>query len=418
MDQALEKASAGPIGALSPEQRLLLLCGRTRLDASGEQALRRLLDGPLDWAQITRLSESNHISALLFHHLNAVAPGKVPADIQAGLRSRYLHLAARNLRGLGTALPILAELEKAGTPGVLWKGPALAYSLYPSPELRTFTDIDLLVRRRDVAAIRETLEAHDYLPQPRPSATDDELFGRTDEVVPMWNERLAFGIDLHWGSTGRYLSPVMDCERLWSYHRTVPIMGAQLRVLDPDWMLLALCAHGAKHGPFPWPALKWITDMEAALHNRPEEAWSQLLDLSRKFGCRRMLLLGLHLAETLLDAPLPASVDAELRADPTIPDLARPILDRLLEPQPAFFPFAERLRFDLGIRERRRDRIVYTVARTFTPTRHDAVHGTTGNRFTRVPRRLLRLIRNYLLNPARAKAFVFGRQERRPARED
>src|SRR5690606_21819991 len=111
------------------------------------------------------------------------------------------------------------------------------------------------------------------------------------DAATMWHEEREMGVDVHWGSTGRYMSPVMDCEKLWGHTRSQSVGAAELRVLDPSWMLLALCAHGAKHGPFPWPALKWVSDFDAIARAHTPEEWESVVSLARRTGSYRMLLL-------------------------------------------------------------------------------------------------------------------------------
>jgi hypothetical protein len=393
---------------LAPETEVLLLCARSRLNDTAQRRLRELLDAPVDWDTVRSLANKHHTSALLFHHLATVAPEKVPAQFLVELQSYYFHLAARNLRVVGQAISILERLESVGAPGVIWKGPALAYTVYRSPELRTFTDIDILVRRRDLPHVRQTLEASGFFPRRREGVTADELFERPGEVVSMWNEGVGVGVDVHWGSTGRYLSPVMDCEQLWRRSVSLDVAGSSIRALQPAWMVLALCAHGAKHGPYPWPALKWVTDIDALVRAHPPEWWSSVLSLSREVGAHRMLLVGLALAAELLDAPLPAEAQSAVEACPAVDELLIPILHRILQREPAYFPFSERLRFDLMVRERRRDRVGWVVAKVLTPGTQDLVETPASRGFLRIPKRLVRLGRQYLLRPSRGKTFLFG----------
>jgi hypothetical protein len=397
--------------SLTVEQEVLLLSARTRLEGTARDRLLRALDGPLDWNVLLSLTARHHTTALLHHHVTAVAPERVPTPILQNLRSYTVHLAARNLRVVGESLPLLRDLEAAGAPAVVWKGPALAYSVYPRPELRIFTDLDLLVRRRDVRTVREVVTARGYVVRDQPAESEDELFDRGRGVVTMWNPRAQIGVDLHWGSTWRYAS-VMDCDHLWTRSESLSVGGSRIRVLEPGWLLFALCAHGAKHGPYPWPTLKWVTDMEAIVRAFPGEVWGPLLARSREVGCHRMLLLGLGLAAELLEAPLPPEVVEALAGDPLVAKLQQPVRERMLHQRSTDFPLSERLRFDLAVRERRRDRVAYALTRILMPTRHDMTAASPASRLLRVPVRLLRLGRRYLLNPSRGRALVLGSGDR------
>jgi hypothetical protein len=241
--------------------------------------------------------------------------------------------------------------------------------------------------------------------------SEEELFSRGSEVVTMWNREAGIGVDVHWGATRRSLSLVMDCDRLWAQSRSLLMAGTWIRVLDPEWMLLALCVHGAKHWPYPWPKLKWLTDVEAIARALPPERWGPLLSSGRQTGCHRMLLLGLCLAKDLLEAPLSPEVEEALAKDPMVATLSRPIRERMLRLQSPPLSFAERLRFELAVRERRRDRVVYAFAQVLRPSERDQIATPPSLRFLQVPLRLVRLGGRYLLNPSRAKAFLLGSGE-------
>jgi len=412
------KVRTAPASARTVEQDVLLLCARSQLEGAASERLSRLLNEALDWDSVVAQAGYHHVSALLYHHLSSVAPAKVPPPVLAGMRTRYLLLAARNLRLVGETVPLLKALESAGAPAVVWKGPALAYSVYPSPELRTFTDLDLLVRREDVGTVRAVLTSLGYLPRLSPGVSEEEVFGRMSRAVTMVNPESGGVLDIHWGSAQRYLSSAMDGDRLWTRSGPLDVEGTTVQVLDREPMLLALCAHGAKHGPFPWPTLKWITDIEAVVKAHPPDRWGPILARARELGCLRMLLLGLHLANDLLEVSLPREVVEELGRDPVVGDMGVPIRERILEPNSVPFPFSERLRFDLRVRERYRDRFRYAIVRVLTPSKQDRSSTPASLRPLLVVTRLLRLGRRYLLNPARGKAFLLGPTQQPKDTED
>jgi hypothetical protein len=56
-----------------------------------------------------------------------------------------------------------------------------------------------------------------------------------------------------------------------------------------------------------------------------------MLYLARKWRCHRMLLMGLAMARTVYDAPLPRSVQHTIMADPDIPSLIKRMPKGLLQ---------------------------------------------------------------------------------------
>ena len=87
---------------------------------------------------------------------------KPPEEIRAFLQQDYYHAAAKNLmigRQIQTAIDALTE---AGIPVILMKGPALARTVYPDPALRLSSDIDLLVKPKDIPRAERVLEGLGY----------------------------------------------------------------------------------------------------------------------------------------------------------------------------------------------------------------------------------------------------------------
>src|SRR5262249_31738519 len=90
--------------------------------------------------------------------------------------ARAQSLAALRLavlyRAVGTTLRGLVE---AGLDPIVLKGPALGNLIYPDPALRTFGDLDLMVRERDVPATHRALLAQGFAAQHDPATLPPRL---------------------------------------------------------------------------------------------------------------------------------------------------------------------------------------------------------------------------------------------------
>jgi hypothetical protein len=396
------------IGSGSRESELVLLCARLVLEDEARERASNLARQCLAWDKVLHWSAYHHVAPLLYHHLQSLAPDDVPVGILDDLRTRYRGIAARNLKLTLELVSLLKALEQAGATGVVWKGPALAFTVYPSPELRTFSDLDIILRRADRHRARAVLNQRGYQGAPGFRRDEDELFREDAQDATMWNPETHISVDLHWGSVARYRAPVADFETLWAQKEHCRFHGTDVHVLEPGVHILALCAHGAKHGPFPWPAAKWVTDIEAYLRTYPPEWWDSVMERAQKEGCLRMLLLGLALAGDILDAPLPGGVSAALGRQPQVQDLV-PAIRRRMSGRGNRFTLGERVAFDLAVRERFQDRMAYRVSRLITTGPRDVISAPATSPLVRVPLRLLRLTRTYLLRPRALRTLIRGR---------
>ena len=91
--------------------------------------------------------------------------------------------------------------------------------------------------------------------------------------------------------------------------------------------LLVLSVHGGKH---LWPCLGWVCDVAELLRAHADLDWGRVTAGAGRLGCRRMLLVGLALADGLLQAPVPAEVRRRVRSDPVAGSLAARVGRNLL----------------------------------------------------------------------------------------
>jgi hypothetical protein len=111
----------------------------------------------------------------------------------------------------------------------------------------------------------------------------------------------------------------LDRPEIWDHLIPVSIDGKEVRGLAPEYLLIILCVHGSKHA---WERLKWIADV-AELLRAQQLNWKRVFSTATKWKCRRMLLLGLELANRLMETPLPPDVLNEISADHDVAMLAR-----------------------------------------------------------------------------------------------
>src|SRR5262249_47194927 len=135
-----------------------------------------------------------------------------------------------------------------------------------------------------------------------------------------------FMLELHWGITEWYFAFALDADYLGERRETVSLLGTSVSSIAAEDLLLLLTAHGTKHG---WERLAWICDIAELLRARPEMAWKQVLEQADRLGSKRMLFLGLLLAQDCLGAAVPEEVRNHLQADSVVRVLAAEVRQRL-----------------------------------------------------------------------------------------
>ena len=138
--------------------------------------------------------------------------------------------------------------------------------------------------------------------------------------------------------------------------------------MAPEWLLLFLCVHGAKHC---WERLNWVADVARMIDGHVALDWEGLLAESEESGSRRMLFIGILLARDLFATPLPAQIAARVEADAEAARLARELGENLVSDAYRKKGAGARLSLHFRMRERFRDRVRYARHVALTPSVRD-----------------------------------------------
>lgn len=306
---------------------------------------------------------------LLNERLEAVAADTVPQGIRDQLRARVRANAVRNQRLARELLQLLDVFDTAGISAVPFKGPTLAIEAYGDLALRSFGDLDILVPLHEVRRAVEILESLGYRPAGDVGVAHLPAFLRSDCEIRLIREDVGIAVEIHWAFAPRYFFFHLDPNRVRRRLGHMPLGGRKVKALTPEDLLVFLCLHGAKH---VWERLGWVRDVAGLIRRRQSEIdWTAVARLARECGGHKALCLGLHLANDLSGAPLPALVRDEIRSTPSVGALAARITARLACRGVTPLRLAATIGFHLRLVDRPRDGIRYCVLLVATPTATD-----------------------------------------------
>jgi hypothetical protein len=361
--------SATAIGK-SSEAELLLLCAVSHMESERADRVRALLRGNVDWAYLLRMAGRHRVMPLLYWNLNTICPDGVPKNTLDELRDHFYANGQRSLILTGELLKILNLLEEREVSAIPYKGPVLATVAYGNLALREFGDLDLLVRKDDALKARKVLTSLGYSPPHRMAQAQEAAFLKYDRQFSLMRDDGCV-VELHWTVAPRAIYFVLDPEYLWKRVERVALGGGTVASFSPEDLFLILCVHGSAH---QWERVGWICDIAELIRVSKNLDWERLVKRAKALKCRRMLLLGLLLANTLLDAELPESILGEARADSEVQVLAAEVNRRLFSENLGaheLFEGSARWWFHFRMMERLRDRLRYVIHRATTPTLSD-----------------------------------------------
>ena len=348
-----------------PEIELLLCCARTQADPERASKIRQLVQKNPDWHYLLETADWHGVMPLLYWQLHQICPEALPVDVCKQLRDRFDANARRNVAMTAELLKLLNLFRSRNIPVLAYKGPVLAQLAYNNLALRQFVDLDILILESDVSAASQLLSDRGYQPQFKLNAAQIPLYIKLENECAFWHENWQINVDLHWSVMPKHFSFFPNDSILWSRRDRVRLGSQTVETFSKENLLLFLCTHSAKHN---WSHLSWICDIAELLRQNSDLDWAWICSQFDKLGTRRMLFLGLYLADDILGVKLPATIRKHLEFSADIAELSLRVKIELFQNKSRFlgeFPIAD---IYLETMESWQDKLWYWLDAIATPT--------------------------------------------------
>lgn len=288
---------------LRPEAEVLLAALAVGEGADARLRVSLTGDRALDWDWIGTTAHESRVAPLVAHALERVGMPSVPAEVAELFRARARSARLRHLGHMGELVALARALARESIEVQVYKGPALAELLYPEPGLREYSDLDVVVLPADLARARAVVVASGWRPLEDRTGAALADFVERDCEERFLRDGTGQLLELHWRLLPRNQPQRLAVEELWARSDRVTWAGASLRVLEPSDLLLALCHHaGEKHR---WMRLQMVADVARYLARYGDHDLDATLARAAACGLEDCVLVGLYLAWSWLDAPVP-----------------------------------------------------------------------------------------------------------------
>lgn len=265
-----------------------------------------LLTNELDTEAVSWL-QRQRLAPYAFHRLReAGLMARLSQATQAALRSSFYATAAYNAVLTAELGALLASLRRRGVEPIVLKGMALGVTLYPVPHARPTSDLDLLVERAQMEAVRQVLVERGY----RDMGLDPEHHQAFCNHLYAWRKvanNLSVSVEAHWHLVhDPAYARHMGLRDLRARAQQVDFGPFSALVLDPADQLVHACAHLLLHHGYNW-SLLWLLDLRL-LVDRYGTAWDwdELVGRAEAFRLAGTLRYWLELTESWMGACLPA----------------------------------------------------------------------------------------------------------------
>jgi hypothetical protein len=357
-------------GHIPLEFQVLLSACRVFLGTEEPSSLvATLAQGP-DWDRLLRLANRHGVMPLLYRSISKNCPQAVPQEWLRRLMLQYMQNAARNMKMTGELLRIIDLFKANGIAAIPFKGPALAEQIYGDVTLRSYVDLDILVRKEDVLRAKEVMLQEGYIPEFYMDHGQENVLLKYDCEYNFEHKARGVHIEFHWRLTRSSYNLDFDWKSIWFRTEIISFEGRHILALSTEDLLMALCVHGAKHC---WldNSLKLICDVAGLIDISKNLDWESVLVNARKYRAERILLLGLMLAKVATEVKLPEHISKDLKDDQVLNAMTSNILMHLFADSKRSPAYWERFIFWSQVRECHLDSMLGIFRLALQPTKND-----------------------------------------------
>ncbi len=284
--------SAPPLSRVEAARRVLrgLLAGE-QSDRSWVEAIPTL---GADWLQQQGLAPLTWFSVRKSTAL--------PPDLLAMLHRFYLAAVADAELHHQELLTVLQTLAARDIRPVVFKGAALAYTVYPDPACRPMSDLDLWIPPSDMPGARAALGQIGYRVAPRPDRPP-ALMERFKGEISLSHPHPAHGlVELHWSVfVGEWLRLTADIDDTMIQSRAARavLLDQPVLFLAPEDAILQLIAHVAVNHQFSLNVSRSMIDLTLLAHASAVD-WDTIAKRARAWRLATTVWLTLTLAIDLI----------------------------------------------------------------------------------------------------------------------
>jgi Uncharacterised nucleotidyltransferase len=372
-----------------PEKEWPFLCACVS-PVSEPERIRSLVTSDVNWDTVLLLAEEHGVQGMLAKRLEQVEFAGVLAatrqKLQAQMRAQHLF----TLSMTAELFRILQDFSKADIDCIAVKGPVISQLAYGDPALRSYGDLDFLVRHKDVQVAVQRLLAMGFEPDlPAHVIQSDKVPGE----YLFRRMGTAHLVELHTQQTFRHYPEPMRIDEMIARKRRVLLEGRDVPALSLEDEVVFDCVHGGKDF---WERLMWVSDVAAILVRHSEIDWEKTRRGAAEVGAGRMLRTGVLLASTVFGMKLPGGIAHEIERDRDSRALCDDIQKWLPYAGSKEPSIAKRAIYRMRLAGGGLSGIKYLTRLSLSPTEDDWEHsGAAGSWLWEAARRPLRLIRKY-----------------------
>lgn len=213
-----------------------------------------------------------------------------------------LNIVKQNMLMTSELLNVIKLLEKNSIEAIAFKGPTLSQSAYGDIALRQYSDLDILIDKKNLKSVYKLLVDNDFQVHIDERFLNNNLFIETNSDISFISNNNIL-IEVHWKLFRNQFSEKVDLNEITYNTKKVFINNREIKIFSNEVLLVYLCMHGSKHF---WERIEWILDIDKLVRTTTDLNWDKIILLSKLFESSIMLNLGLYLSHKYFNTKIPS----------------------------------------------------------------------------------------------------------------
>ena len=239
---------------------------------------------------------------LVYQNIITIVPNAPPSEIFKKYQAIYAKNATKNIYYSAFLIRISKLFNKHNIRMLPFKGPVLSEDLYGGIEFRQFSDLDILVSRKDAIDAWQLLVDSGFQGELTLNKGQRAAYIKVEDHIALSRKNMI--VELHWEMSGLYTSRQIIYETVSNDLNRLNFSGQNLPNLSTEHLVVYLSVHACKHG---WANLEAVANLSELLKRNYD--LDKIIDLASKWKCKRMLNIGLYLSHNLFGTTMPGNLE-------------------------------------------------------------------------------------------------------------
>jgi hypothetical protein len=264
---------------------------------------------PFKWQQIYQRLSNNPTCLIIYSYLKKKNSLDIlPQDVKEKWQGIYYSNLKRNILVLEQIKELKHLLKETRIEFILLKGASLIITVYYKDlGIRTFVDIDILVKKSNLSPLKDTLRSSGYT---LIKSERDQLLERFAAGELLFSKTGLPHLDIHWEFFlyERYKGIInFSLTDIWRQILTARVDEQEVLVLRPELQILYLSLHLALAHSFS--KFIWIYDLfKVAEFYNQEIDWDNVVKKAKQLRIQTPLFYSLKFVQEFFDYQLPDDV--------------------------------------------------------------------------------------------------------------